>query len=79
MTSGATLDLLISTLHDKFKIAIPLSADSILTELGIDSLDVINFLFTIEEATGVKISDEDILEHSLERLGQFSAYIDARR
>ena len=38
-----------------------------------------NFLFTVEEATGVSIPDEQIQDKSLSTLGQLVAFVDERR
>ena len=44
-------------------------------DLGLDSLDVINLLFQLEEKYGVKISAEDVKERDLMVLGKLSAFI----
>ena len=49
------------------------------TDLGLDSLDMVNFLFTLEEATGVTIPDEQIQDKTLRTLGQLVAFVDERR
>jgi acyl carrier protein len=76
---NATLDLITATLRDKFKVTADLGAATSLEELGLDSLDVVNFLYTLEETTGVKIPDEDIDSQKLATLGDFARYIDDRR
>lgn len=37
-----------------------LTENSSLSELGLDSLDIFNFLLELEEITGKKVEDEDI-------------------
>jgi len=74
-----TIDIIIDVLKTKFKTTGELTADSNINEIGIDSLDVINFLYTLEEHTGVKILDEDIDALGIEKLIQFAEYIDKRR
>lgn len=74
-----TLSLMIETLKTKFKVAIPLSGETPLYGMGMDSLDVINFLFTIEQGTGVKLPDDELEANRIDTLGQVAAYVDARR
>jgi acyl carrier protein len=74
-----TLAIVIATLREKFQIEKPLSADSSLKDLGMDSLDQVNFLFTLEEKTGVKIPDADLETHALDTLGSFAAHIERLR
>ena len=57
---SSTLQLITTTLRDKFKVTADLAASTNVKEIGLDSLDFINFLYTLEETTGVKIPDEDI-------------------
>jgi len=76
---NATLDSMVSILRTKFKVTKPLEASTNINEVGLDSLDVINFLYSVEEATGVKIPDEAIANEKLERLEQFAAYVDRNR
>lgn len=44
-------------------------------DLGLDSLDVINLLFQLEEKYGVKISAEEVKARDLMVLGNLSAFI----
>lgn len=74
-----TLSVIIDVLKDKFKVTVDLSGNSSINEIGIDSLDVINFLYTLEEHTGVKILDEDIDAQGLTTLSQFAKYIDTHQ
>jgi acyl carrier protein len=76
---SATLDTMVSILRAKFKVTKPLEASTNVNDMGLDSLDVINFLYSVEEATGVKIPDEAIASEKLERLEQFAAYVDRNR
>ena len=76
---SATVDLMISVLRNKLERTGELHGGTNLNETGLDSLDVINFLFTLEEETGVKIPDGDITKYSLETLNDFAEYIDKRR
>jgi acyl carrier protein len=78
-----TLEILKGILREKFhaedKLGGELEGERSLRELGLDSLDVINFLFSVEEATGVNVSDEAIAEEKLTTLGDFARYVEARR
>lgn len=76
---SATLEAMVSILRTKFKVTKQLEAATNVNEMGLDSLDVINFLYSVEEATGVKIPDEAIANEKLERLEQFAAYVDRNR
>lgn len=74
-----TMDLIAETLREKFRVEIPLTPETKLEELGLDSLDQISFLYTLEEKTGVKIPDEDLEKYDLERLGQIAQHIEKLR
>ena len=78
-----TLDVMRAILREKFhaeeKVGGELGAERSLRELGLDSLDVINFLFSVEEATGVNVPDEAIAEEKIVTLGDFARYVEARR
>lgn len=76
---STTLDTMTEILRSKFKVKKPLTASSNINEIGIDSLDVINFLYSLEEVFGVTIPDEAIAAEKLETLDDFARYIDARR
>ena len=76
---STTLDAMITILRDKFKIEQPLQASTNVNAVGLDSLDVINFLYSVEEATGVKIPDEAIALENLETLHQIAAFVDRNR
>jgi acyl carrier protein len=76
---SATLDVITSLLLDKFKVRVALGPDTRLNEMGLDSLDVINFLFSVEEKTGVKIPDEALDSENLRTLGAIAGYIDSHR
>jgi acyl carrier protein len=74
----ATVQLLIKVLEDKFDISETLDSSTNLNEVGLDSLDIINFLYSVEEETSVSIPDEDLVEYELETIQQFADYVDAR-
>lgn len=76
---SGTLDQMTSLLRDKFKVRRALDSGVKLDELGLDSLDVINFLFSLEEVTGVKIPDEALAGENLETLADIAGYVDRNR
>ena len=74
----ATVQLLIKLLEDKFDISETIDSSTNLNEVGLDSLDIINFLYSVEDETSVNIPDEDLVEYELETIQQFADYVDAR-
>jgi len=79
MSATTTTELLIRILSEKFHPASSAAADSTPKSLGLDSLDVINFLFSVEEETGVAIPDEVIAERGLASVRDFASYVDEQR
>jgi acyl carrier protein len=79
MSAPPTVEVLIAILKEKFHPKGAPSADSTPKSLGLDSLDVINFLFSVEEQTGVAVPDEAIAERGLKTLRDFAAYVDEHR
>jgi acyl carrier protein len=75
----STINLMTGVIREKFGVTMPLSGSTDINEIGLDSLDVINLLFAVEERTGVKIPDEDIVTHDLRTLSSFASYIENRR
>lgn len=69
------LEIIIALLRDKFESKEVLNDETKLSDAGLDSLDVINFLFSLEEKTGASIPDAALVEEPLETLGQLAAYI----
>jgi acyl carrier protein len=53
-------------------------AQHLIEDLGLDSLDVINLLFSLEEEFGVKIPEPDIDAHDLYRVGALTGYVSER-
>ena len=74
-----TSNLIIQVVQEKHALTAPITTESSLTDLGLDSLDIINVLFTLEERTGVKIPDEAIADEELDTIAQFAIYIDQHR
>jgi len=48
-----------------------------LSEQGLDSLDLVTILFTIEEKFSIKIPEEDINEGKLSSINSIVSYINA--
>ena len=74
-----TLQLLIGILREKFHPEGEPRAEASFQELGLDSLDTMNFLFSVEEQTGVSVPDEEIAAHDLRTLGALAGYVAERR
>lgn len=73
-----TVAALARILDEKFEVQQKAGAESSFDGLGLDSLDVINFLYSVEEELGVKVPDEDLVTHDIETIGALANYIDAR-
>ena len=57
---------------------VELKSDSRLTDLGLDSLDVMSLLFDVEQAFDVKIAEEDIAAHNLLHAGKLADFLAER-
>ncbi|MGA2366943.1 MAG: acyl carrier protein [Steroidobacteraceae bacterium] len=70
-----TLETIQNILIEEFKLtADRLPPQATLADLGIDSLDLVDLLFKIEDRFGLKITDD--VPRSLATLGDVTAYID---
>ena len=69
------MTLMTEILRDKFNVRKPLGPETDVNDIGLDSLDVINFLYSLEEQTGVPVPDEDIERYKLRTLASFAAYV----
>ena len=70
-----TLEVLQSILIKEYKLSpARLVPEATLTDLGIDSLDLVDLLFKIEDRFGLKIKDD--VPRSLVTLNDVAAYID---
>ena len=76
---SATLEVMTSLLREKFKVKVALGSDTKLNGMGLDSLDIINFLFSLEDNVGVKIPDEALDSENLRTLGDIAGYVDSHR
>ena len=62
-------------LVEDFSLPAQPSEDSRLLELGLDSLDLINFLFKLEEIYGVKVPDEALADGSVDSIADLAKYL----
>jgi acyl carrier protein len=70
-----TLEAIQNILIEEFKLSADrLPPEATLADLGIDSLDLVDLLFKIEDRFGLKITDD--VPRSLATLGDVAAYID---
>jgi acyl carrier protein len=70
-----TLEALQNILIEEFKLSADrLRPEATLAELGIDSLDLVDLIFKIEDCFGLKITDDT--PRSLATLADVAAYID---
>ena len=69
------LEVIVELLRDKFETKGELTSATKLSDTGLDSLDVINFLFSLEERTRTRIPDAALVEEPIETLGQLADYI----
>lgn len=54
------------------------SARDLIRDEGMDSLDLINMLFRIEEEFGVKVPEPDIDSFNLTNIGNLVSYVEER-
>lgn len=66
---------LIAKLKAEYKITDELSDKTDVMELGIDSLDMVNYIFFLEETYGVTIEDEEIQNGGLLVISNTVEYI----
>lgn len=62
----------------EFKVQEGLEEKTNLKEAGLDSLDIVNLLFAIEEKFGVKIPDEDLEEKELLVFGNLVKFLNEK-
>jgi acyl carrier protein len=71
----STLEALQSILVREFKLTPDrLASQATLADLGIDSLDLVDLIFKIEDRFGLKVTDD--VPRSLATLGDVAAYVD---
>jgi len=79
MPNEEILNGLTAYIKGEFNIFDELSGDTNLQDAGLDSLDIVNLLFLVEERYGVKIPAEVLDERTLIVLGKMVEYIDSNR
>jgi acyl carrier protein len=71
----STLETLQTLISEEFKLsAEQLRPEATLAELGIDSLELVDLIFKIEDRFGLKIKED--VPRSLVTLGDVAAYVD---
>ena len=80
MELNNTYDRIAGLLHevdDKLRTLDPaaIRGKHLTKDLGLDSLDVIKFVLSVEESFGVKIADEEIDRKELLRVDNLAAYV----
>jgi len=74
-TYEALVTELIAKLKSAYKITDDLSDKTDVMELGIDSLDMMNYIFFLEETYGITIEDEKIQKGGLLVIGETAKYV----
>ena len=75
MLRNHILEYLITYIKEQFKIEDEISEETNIQQIGLDSLDIVNLLFNIEEKYGVNIPDEDLTGKDLFVLCKMVDYI----
>lgn len=73
------LGVIYEILRGEYNVKAEMAAETRIQDIGIDSVDLIGFLYSLEEKTGVKIPDEDLTSDRLKTIGQFADYVAAHR
>lgn len=81
--SGAVLEAIRGIVEESKPGAVPAPADAfagahLTADIGLDSLDLINILFRLEEAFGVKVPEADIEAENLLIAGRLADYVAGR-
>ena len=71
----ATLQGIQDILSEKFELDATAALDMSFEDVGLDSLEIINFLFSVEEAYNVKIPDTVITNKTIETIGQLIDFV----
>ena len=70
-----TFSMLVEILQDKFDVPKSMLRETTIEEIGLDSLDMINLLFVVEEKLGIKFPEKGFEEETIETLGDLVHYI----
>ena len=73
-----TAEMMIRMLRENFELKI-LAPDSKIEDLEIDSLDLINFLFSLNEKTGVDVPDDILAGGDMKTISDLADYIDKNK
>ena len=73
-----TLSDLQAILKNELNNDILISESTPLLEIGLDSLDMISFLFSIEEQTSVKIPDDMLTQNQIPSVAELLAFVNER-
>ena len=78
METEAILEKLKGIISQEFAKDQEITLETDLIEMGLDSLDIINFLFQIEELFGISVPEEDFEDKSLKVVGNMVDYLSSR-
>ena len=83
MSVEETVEMMIVILKKETELEIEiekeLRPDTLIEEIGLDSLDVINFLFLLGQKTGVEVQDDILLSDEINKIADLAAYVDRNR
>lgn len=74
-----TSQLLLDILAEKSLDAVAPTEATAIEDLGLDSLDLINFFFAVEEAMKVKIPDSILADGEIVTIADLARFVDANR
>jgi acyl carrier protein len=74
-TYNEIVDKLISKIKSEFKVNDELSDKTSLLDLKLDSLDIMSYIFYIEEQFNIAIADEELETDNFLRIGETAKYI----
>jgi len=78
-TAEMMIEILRSEAEIEPEVAAALRPQTLIEDLGLDSLDVIDFLFRVDQKTGVEIADDILVSGEIKTLADLAAYVDRNR
>jgi len=78
-TAEMMIEILKKEIEHEIEIENELRPDTLIEEIGLDSLDVINFLFLLGQKTGVEVQDDILLSDEINTIADLAAYVDRNR
>ena len=72
------IEFIINYMKNEFNIEADIGRNTNIQDIGMDSLDIVNLLFAVQEKFGVEIPDEDMEEKGLQELDRMARYIQER-